>query len=154
MKPPMQKQPNSSMCFVCGRDNPIGLQMKFFTDAGNCVHADYQPQDQHQGYPGVMHGGLVTAMLDELIGRTAIANALWCMTAKLEVRFKKPVPIGAPLKLKGAITKNTGKLIEGRGEIRLEDGSLAALAVGTFLKIPDDQLAEFQRALTAWRVDE
>ncbi len=101
-----------------------------------------------------MHGGLVTTMLDELIGRTAIASDLWCMTAKLELRFRKPVPIGEPLKLKGEITKKTGRLLEGRGEIRLADGSLAAEAHGTYLRIPDDQIEQYKTALQWWRVEE
>ena len=142
------------MCFVCGRENPIGLHMHFFAGDDGCVYADYVPRDEEQGYPGVMHGGILTAMLDELIGRTAIASDLWCMTAKLEVRFKKPVPIGAPLKLKGEISKKNGRLLEGRGEIRLADGSLAVEAHGTYLRIPDAQLEQYKSALEWWRVDE
>ena len=142
------------MCFVCGRENSIGLHMHFYTDSDGCVVADYVPRDEHQGYPGVMHGGLLTTMLDELIGRTAIAGDLWCMTAKLELRFRKPVPIGEPLKLKGEITKKTGRLLEGRGEIRLADGSLAVEAHGTYLRIPDEQIEQYKTALEWWRVEE
>lgn len=141
------------MCFVCGRENPIGLHMHFFVDDHNCVHAEFIPQEEHQGFPGVMHGGLITTMLDELIGRTAIAMNLWCMTVKLDVRFKKPVPIGEPLKLKGEIIKPSSRLIEGRGEIRLSDGSLAVQAHGTYLKIPDAQLEQYKTALQWWRVE-
>lgn len=142
------------MCFVCGRDNPIGLYLTFFLDEQGCVHAEYTPRPEHQGFPGVMHGGLITAMLDELIGRTAIANDLWCMTAKLAVRFRKPVPIGRSLKLKGAITRQHGRVLEGRGELRLDDGSLAAEAEGVYLRIPDDQIEQYKSALAWWRVDE
>ena len=142
------------MCFVCGRENPIGLHMHFFADDDGCVYAVYVPRDEEQSYPGVVHGGLLTTMLDELIGRTAIASDLWCMTAKLEVRFRKPVPLGTPLKLKGEITKKAGRLLEGRGEIRLADGSLAVEAHGTYLRIPDDQLEQYKRALEWWRVDD
>ncbi|HEX9076088.1 MAG TPA: PaaI family thioesterase [Anaerolineae bacterium] len=150
----MQKQPSSKLCFVCGRDNPIGFHLIFFVDEHGCVHADYTPREEHQGYPGVMHGGLVTALLDELIGRTAIASDLWCMTAKLQVRFRKPVPIGEPLRLKGEITRKNGRLLEGRGEMRLQDGTLVAEAQGVYLRIPDSQLQEFKSALGEWRVDE
>jgi len=142
------------MCFVCGRSNPIGLRMQFFAGADGCVYAGYTPRAEHQGFPGVMHGGLVTAMLDELIGRAAIPDNVWCMTAKLEVRFRKPVPIGVPLKLKGEITKKTKRLLEGRGEIRLEDGTLAAEAYATYIPIPPSQLVQYQDALAGWRVDE
>ncbi len=141
------------MCFVCGRENPIGLRMRFYADGEGCVHADYVPREEHQGFPGVMHGGLVTTMLDEIIGRTAIASDMWCMTAKLEIRFKKPVPIGAPLKLKGEIVKKSNRMLEGRGEIRLEDGTLAVEAIGTYLRIPDAQMEEYKIALGGWRVD-
>ncbi len=142
------------MCFVCGRDNPIGLHMHFYTAPDGCVYADYIPREEEQGYPGVMHGGILTAMLDEIIGRTAIAGDLWCMTAKLEMRFRKPVPVGAPLKLKGEITKKTGRVLEGRGEIRLADGSLAVEAHGMYLRIPNEQLEQYKAALEWWRVEE
>ena len=147
----MEKQPSSKMCFVCGRENPNGLHMHFATDSDGCVYSDYVPRPEDQSYPGVMHGGLLTAMLDEIIGRTAIASDLWCMTAKLQVRFRKPVPLGEPLKLKGQITKHTGRLLEGRGEIRLADGSLAVEAHGTYLRIPNEQMEQYKSALEWWR---
>ncbi|MBI3537568.1 MAG: PaaI family thioesterase [Chloroflexi bacterium] len=150
----MIKQPNSSMCFVCGRDNSIGLHLHFFQDENDCVFAEFTPRAEHQGFPGVMHGGLVTALLDEVIGRTAIAKNFWCMTARLNVRIKKPIPIDAPVKIKGEVVNLHGRLLDGRGEIRLADGSLAAEAQGTFLKIPESQMIEYQRALQWWRVDE
>jgi acyl-coenzyme A thioesterase PaaI-like protein len=92
-------------------------------------------------------------MLDELIGRTAIALDIWCMTVKLDVRFLKPVPIGEPLTLKGEITKKSSRLLEGRGELRLSDGTLAAEATGTYLKIPNAQMEQFKTALEWWRVE-
>ena len=141
------------MCFVCGRENSIGLHMHFYAHTDGCVYADFIPREEHQSYPGIMHGGLVTTMLDELIGRTAIASDLWCMTAKLEIRFRKPVPIGEPLKLKGEITKKSSRLLQGRGEIRLADGTLAVEAIGTYLRIPDDQMEQYKTALEWWRVE-
>jgi len=142
------------MCFVCGRENPIGFHLHFFQDSDGCVYADYTAKEEHQGFPGVMHGGLISTLLDEILGRTAIANNIWCMTAHLDVRYKKPVPIGMPLKLKGEIVKQKGRLIEGRGELLLADGSIAAEARGTYLRIPDEQMKAYQSALEWWRVDE
>jgi hypothetical protein len=61
----VEKQPNSRMCFVCGIDNPIGLHLSFYTDdEGRCV-ARFRPRPEHQGYPGHLHGGLISTLLDE-----------------------------------------------------------------------------------------
>jgi acyl-coenzyme A thioesterase PaaI-like protein len=150
----MEKQPSSKMCFVCGRENPIGFHLHFFQDESGCVYADYVPKDEHQGFPGVMHGGLISTLLDEIIGRTAIANNIWCMTAELDIRYKKPVPIGSPLKLKGSITQQKGRLIHGKAEMMLDDGSVAAEAHGTYLKISEQQMESYKSALEWWKVDE
>ncbi len=129
--------------------------MHFYADDEGRVHAEYTPREEHQSYPGVMHGGLITALLDELIGRTAIASDLWCMTAKLEVRFRKPVPIGIPLQLVGEMTHKTGRILEGRGKIHdARNGDLLAEARGTYIKIPDDQIESYRSALQWWSVDE
>jgi acyl-coenzyme A thioesterase PaaI-like protein len=82
----MKKQPNSQMCFVCGLENPIGLKMAFYEDDEGRVVAKFTPGDEHQGFPGVMHGGIVTALLDEVLGRVAIAAGRWMVTGRLNMR--------------------------------------------------------------------
>ena len=60
----MEKQPNSRMCFVCGIENPIGLKLSFYTDdEGRCI-TRFQPRPEHQGYPGQLHGGIISTLLD------------------------------------------------------------------------------------------
>jgi acyl-coenzyme A thioesterase PaaI-like protein len=62
----MEKQPNSRMCFVCGVDNPIGLHLSFYTDDEGRTVARFRPKPEHQGYPGHLHGGLISTLLDVL----------------------------------------------------------------------------------------
>lgn len=148
----MQKQPNSRMCFVCGMQNPIGLKAFFYRDEQGRVVARFTGREEHQGYPGVMHGGIVTALLDEVIGRVAIAHGLWAVTAKLEVRFRHPVPLGQPLTLVGELTHLRSRTLEGRGEIRLKDGIIAAEAEGVYIRLPQEEIEQVEEELGFWKV--
>jgi uncharacterized protein (TIGR00369 family) len=148
----MQKQPNSRMCFVCGMQNPIGLKAFFYQDEEGRVVAHFTGKEEHQGYPGVMHGGIVTALLDEVIGRVAIAQDLWAVTAKLEVRFRHPVPLGQPLTLVGELTRLRSRTLEAHGEIRLEDGAVAAEAEGVYIRLPQEEIERVEEELDFWKV--
>lgn len=139
----MLKQPGSKMCFVCGRENPIGLHAEFFVKDDK-VLVEFVPQQNHQGYPGIMHGGLVTALLDETIGRSAFLNNMWVVTAKLELRFRKPVPIGQKITVLGWVTRVRGSLLEAQGEVRLEDGSVAVEANGLYIRLPEGKRQEIE----------
>jgi uncharacterized protein (TIGR00369 family) len=149
----MQKQPNSRMCFVCGMQNPIGLKAFFYQDKEGRVVAHFTGKEEHQGYPGVMHGGIVTALLDEVIARVAIAQDLfWGVTAKLEVRFRRPVPLGQPLTLVGEMTRLRSRTLEAHGEIRLEDGTVAAEAEGVYIRLPQEEIERVEEELGFWKV--
>jgi uncharacterized protein (TIGR00369 family) len=149
----MQKQPNSRMCFVCGMQNPIGLKAFFYQDEEGRVVAHFTGKEEHQGYPGVMHGGIVTALLDEVIARVAIAqDLLWGVTAKLEVRFRRPVPLGQPLTLVGEMTRLRSRTLEAHGEIRLEDGTIAAEAEGVYIRLPQEEIERMEEELGFWKV--
>lgn len=139
----MLKQPGSKMCFVCGRENPIGLHAEFFI-RDDKVLVEFVPRQDHQGYPGVMHGGLVTALLDETIGRSAFLHNMWVVTAKLELRFRKPVPIGQKITVLGWVTRVRGRLLEAQGEVRLEDGSVAVEANGLYIELPEEKQREIE----------
>jgi uncharacterized protein (TIGR00369 family) len=150
----MQKQPSSAMCFGCGRDNPIGLHIEFFADGENRVHADFTPRTEHQGFPGVLHGGMISTLLDEVIGRTAIANDFWCVTAELTVRFLKPVPIGEPVHVMGEIVKQDARVLRGRGEIlSVRDNIVLATAEAVYVRIGDALRRQVEtNPLLDWRV--
>jgi uncharacterized protein (TIGR00369 family) len=124
----MQKQPNSRYCFLCGIENPIGLNLAFYDLDDGTVQVTFTPKEEHQSYPGVLHGGIICALLDETIGRTLVRLDLWAMTVSMNVRFIKPVPLGEPLTVVGELVNLRSRTMEGRGEIRLADGTVAARA--------------------------
>jgi uncharacterized protein (TIGR00369 family) len=138
------KQPNSKMCAVCGKDNAQGMKAEFFNLAGGEAAALFTPTEAHQGYPGRLHGGFATAVLDELIGRavnTSGGEEVWSVTTEIHVKFRKPVPLGGRLTAVGRIVKQGGRIIEGTGEILLPDGTVAVEACAKYLKFPLDKIA-------------
>lgn len=148
----MKKQPNSQMCFACGLENPIGLKMAFYQDDEGRVVAKFTPGDEHQGYPGVVHGGIVTALLDEVLGRVPIAAGRWMVTGRLNLRFRRPIPVGETLTIVGEAVNWKKRVLEARGEIRLADGQVGAEASGIFLEIPAEQGEGMEEALAFWQV--
>ena len=146
------KQPGSKMCFVCGVDNPIGLHLDFWMD-GEQVWTEFTPGPQHQGWPGVLHGGIMATLLDETMGRAAFLHKLWMVTARMETTYRKPVPLGQPLKVTAHIEEmRSGRMIS-IGRIILPDGAVAVEARGLYLRIPDQQKESFLAALSTQGVD-
>ena len=148
----MRKQPNSRYCFLCGLENPIGLKLAFYEDESNRVIAHFWPRQEHQGYPGVLHGGIACALLDETIGRRLVREDIWAMTVDLNVRFRKPVPLEERLTVVGEMTRLRSRMIEGKGEILLADGSVAVTAEAKYIRLPDAQVDQFRSELGFWRV--
>ena len=148
----MKKQPNSKMCFACGLENPIGLKMAFYEDDEGQVMAKFTTRDEHQGYPGIVHGGIVTALLDETLGRVAIASGRWMVTGRLSIRFRQPIPVGETLTVVGEVIAWKKRVLEARGELRLANGKIGAEATGTFLEIPPEQVEGMEEALAFWQV--
>lgn len=156
----MHRQPNSRMCFVCGMQNPIGLKLIFEGD-GERVWAKFTAGEEHQGYPGVLHGGITFALLDEVIGRAAMEldeSSPWMMTARAEMRYRKPVPIGEELTLMGELTRIRSRAVEGRGELRLSHGTVAVEASAMYVKVPEslaeEMKDEMEEEMKYWRVVE
>ena len=124
----LSKPPTYNMCFACGEANPIGLHLHFFLIPDGCM-AFFTPLPEHQSYNGRMHGGLITVLLDEIMG-----NYLFCKegtpayTARIDLRFRKPVRIGSTIKCVGREIKRKGRLVIMEGKIFNEDGTIAAEA--------------------------
>lgn len=132
-----RRQPSSAFCFVCGTQNPHGLNAAFFDD-GKRVWTELTPEEHHQSWPGVLHGGIVSAVLDETIGRVAFLHDRWVQTARLTLRYLKPAPLGRPLRAVGELYRDRRRLLEMRGQLVLADtGEPLAEAEGTFVPLPD-----------------
>jgi len=144
--PNLERQPDSSMCFVCGRDNPIGLHLTFYVE-GEEVKTTFTPGPEHQGWPDVLHGGIISTILDETVGRTCFLVDMWAVTGRFELRYRQPVPIGQPLTAVARIVRVHGRVLEARGELRLPDGTVAAEATGIYVRIPDEKRRELERIL-------
>jgi len=151
----MKKQPTSRMCFVCGESNPAGVHVRFYEQEDGSVLARFTGQEHHQGYPGRMHGGVITAVLDETIGRAIMirhGEAVWGVTGELQIRFRKPAPLGVELTTVGRITSENSRLFEGSGELYLPDGAIAAEATGKYIKLDLSKIADFDAEREQWRV--
>ena len=151
------KQPNSRMCLVCGLKNPFGLHTSFYELDNNELLAVFKPREEHQSYPGRLHGGIISTILDETIGRAIMIKSegdIWGVTIDLQVRFKKPVPLHEELRVIGRITKDSSRFFEGSGELLLEDGTVAAEGHGKYLKVPLEKIADFDVDAQEWQVIE
>ena len=148
----MIKQAGSKMCFVCGVDNPIGLHLDFWMDDDH-VWTEFTPGPQHQGWPGVLHGGIMATLMDETMGRAAFLKKLWMVTAKMELTYRKPVPLGQTLKICARIVELRGSRMMTAGQLLLPDGTVAVEASGLYLRIPDQQKESLEASLQAQGVD-
>ena len=147
-------QPNSYHCFVCGLANPFGLHLRFYDNAPGEVTADTVISERYQGYPGVVHGGVVSAMLDEAAGRAHMVGAepRFMYTARLEVRYRQNVPVGQPLHLVGKVGKSKARTATASSAIYTQDGKLLAEAEVLLVDIPDLELTQAQLDELGWKV--
>lgn len=150
-----KRQPNSDYCFVCGRKNPNGLYMAFYDNGENEVYSEYEVSELYQGYPGVVHGGVVAAMLDEIVARVSMIGDPhhFMMSVKMEVKFRQPVPTETNLHLVGKVVRLRGRLGKAVGEILLPDGSVAAESAMTLADVPREMIENADFDALGWRVD-
>ena len=151
----VNKQPNSDFCFVCGRDNPRGLYMSFYDNGSNEVVSEYTVADEYQGYPGVVHGGVVAAMLDEVVARVAMIgdHHHFMMSVILDIKYRHPVPTGVQLRIVGRIMRLRGRLGKATGEVILPDGTLAVESTLTLADVPAEILTNVDLEALGWRID-
>lgn len=138
-----RKQFVSKNCFVCGIENQGSLKTKFYELENGELMSISKPNPTHQSYPDRMHGGIISAIIDEAIGRAIMIDdpEAWGVTVELNIKYKKPVPLDKPVKSVARITRNTRLIFEGTGEIILEDGSIAATGYAKYVKMSINKIA-------------
>ena len=112
-------------CFGCGRNNPIGLKLKL-TREGDTIRTECTPDKAYQGWPGLLHGGILGTLLDEAMSNIAYATGNTCLTASITIRLRQPVKVEEPLVITAWITRQRKKLIETAGKVCLRDGTIIA----------------------------
>ena len=137
------KQTNSKMCLICGLENELGLKASFYNMEDDSVGAIFTFKKEHQSYPERVHGGMISALLDELAGR-----ALWVknpellgVTANLIVKFRKPVPYDKKLLGRGEITNRNGRLFTAVAKILDENKTVLAESEATYVIMPNNKIA-------------
>jgi acyl-coenzyme A thioesterase PaaI-like protein len=114
----------ATMCFACGRDNPVGLKIIFRLQDERCV-GEFTPSANHVGYENTVHGGIIYAALDDVMANVLYLQNIKAHTARCEIRYRKSLQIGQALALVGWIARRRGRLVMLRGEARHGDVLIA-----------------------------
>ena len=140
----LKKQTNSKMCIICGIETNAGVKASFYEMEDQSVIALFKFKEIHQSYPERTHGGMITAMLDETIGRAiwVYEPNTWGVTANLTTKFRKPVPLDTTLYAKGIITKNSSKFFVGVGYVYDVYGNILAEANVNYFKLPIEKISD------------
>ncbi len=154
----MKKQPTSRTCFVCGRENDHGLKMTWANHPEQKqVEGKVIVPEHFNGYPGIVHGGIIAAILDETSGRAVMINGNFenlFVTAKLEVTYKRPTPTRTPLTAVGWIVKEGNRSVDVGAELRLPDGTVTATCSSVVVR-PPKQISElWEPERRFWKVEE
>lgn len=131
---PSQARPQSA-CFVCGQDNPAGLKIVFQVQADGRMAANWTPAPVWEGFRGIVHGGVVSTVLDEAMSKAVAATGSEALTADLRIRFRLPVQSGTPFHIQGWVVRRSKRLIETEAAITALDGTEHAHGWASFLSL-------------------
>lgn len=133
-------------CFGCGQLNEHGLRLRLVPDPeGDGVCTSFTPPPRTEGYTGMVHGGIITTVLDEVMAWSLARHGIWAVTGSLTTRYRQPIALGERTTATGYLLRDRGRAIEMRGEIRRDaDGALLADATATFIRVPAARASEWQ----------
>ena len=150
----MEKLPGSLGCYVCGRDNPISLKLDFYVNENREVFTEFSFSENYAGYPGMVHGGNIVAVLDETAGRAVTIDDpdRFVVTSELKVKYLKPVPTDTPLVVIGKQVKQRGRLAVGYSELKSKDGVILATCEAYFVEVTMELTQENNLEESGWKV--
>jgi uncharacterized protein (TIGR00369 family) len=128
---------DDNYCFVCGKKNPIGLKLDFSFD-GKTIKTDFIPQKEHQGYFNIVHGGIISTLLDELMVKLAIEMGMPSVTARMDIRLRKALNVGEKITVQAEILRDTKKILEVYAKAVTEDNVIVADATGKLMKVSSE----------------
>jgi len=120
-------------CFVCGDKNPIGLRLRFIPD-GRDIRAEFTASKNHQGYKDIVHGGIVSTLLDEAMVKLAISMGIMAVTGRMEIRFRNHLMVGERALLVARLIKEGKRFIEVEASLSKADNVIIAEATGILIK--------------------
>lgn len=111
-----------SWCFACGPDNPIGLHLAFKITSDN-IYAEFVPERIHQGYDGVVHGGIIATLLDEAMANLLYLKGWDCTTGKMEIRYRQPALVGAKIEIFGQVLEKRSRYAKTKAILLKAEGN-------------------------------
>jgi len=132
----MKPLPEHGSCFVCGSTNEHSIGIKWYVKEDKSIWGAVTLSERQQGPPQLAHGGATAALLDEAMGAAVWQGGYKVVAIKLNVEFKRPVPLGVEIQVCGRIVKENEKEIHTSGEVTLPDGVVAAIGNGIFVEAP------------------
>ena len=135
-------------CFACGTANPIGLHLKFYR-LGDSVCSDITLRKHHEGWENMAHGGIISALIDEVMSWTIIYfRKTFLVTRKMNVKYIKPVLIGTPLTVKGSLVDESAPpRIKASADILDDQGNLLVRSSGEFVMLSKQKLSSVPEGL-------
>ena len=122
-------------CFVCGENNPEGLRLTFeINGEKQTLETTFIASPAFQGYDGIVHGGILSTLLDEAMAKLSYELGYNTVTAALEIKFKQPAPILKPLKVYGEITEVKRRIVKAKARVAAEDGTILATGSGVLMR--------------------
>ncbi len=147
----MEALPGYKDCFVCGKENSFGLKITFFKDK-NEVRTEFVPESRHQGFKGIVHGGILFSILDEIMGRTAIiTKGVMTLTVDINIKYRKKALVGEKIIFSAHMTKDLGRMIEAEGQACAENGTLLTEAKGRFIVLSPEIQKEVEEYMCFYK---